>query len=86
MDAEKIGVASVILGAGREKKGDPIDHGAGIITVKKTGDKLSCGDVIAVLYTNAPEKAEEAKHLFANALTFSDEILKKQKLVFGTVE
>ncbi len=86
MDAEKIGVASVILGAGREKKGDPIDHGAGIITVKKTGDKLSCGDVIAVLYTNAPEKAEEAKNLFANALTFSDEILKKQKLVFGTVE
>ena len=34
-DAEKIGTASVLLGAGREKKGDPIDYAAGIILHKK---------------------------------------------------
>ena len=37
-DAEKIGSASVLLGAGRQKKGDPLDFAAGITLHKKRGD------------------------------------------------
>ena len=42
-DAEKIGTASVLLGAGREKKGDPIDYAAGIILHKKRGGLCAQG-------------------------------------------
>ena len=52
MNAEDIGIASVILGAGREKKEDSIDFSAGIIINKKTGNKIKKGDIIATLYTN----------------------------------
>ena len=50
MDSEGIGVASQILGAGRETLEDTIDYLAGIILNKKTGDKVSKGDIIAWLY------------------------------------
>ena len=49
-DAEKIGIASVILGAGREKKGDPIDPSAGIVLKKKTGDYVKKGEPLAVFF------------------------------------
>ena len=50
-DAESIGIASVMLGAGREKKDDTIDMSAGIIMHKKTGDFVKKGDSIATLFT-----------------------------------
>jgi len=51
MDAEKVGLLACVLGAGREKKGDAIDYGAGIVLHKKTGDQIKKGDVVATLYT-----------------------------------
>ena len=59
-DTEGYGRAALILGAGRAAAEDPVDHAAGIILNKKTGDRLSKGDVIATLYTNRPETLEEA--------------------------
>ena len=43
-DAEKIGSASVLLGAGRQKKGDPLDFAAGITLHKKRGDYVHKGE------------------------------------------
>ena len=43
-DAEKIGSASVLLGAGRQKKGDPLDFAAGITLHKKRGDYVKKGE------------------------------------------
>ena len=61
MNAEQIGHSSVKLGAGRVKKGDAIDHSAGIILCKKTGDRVARGEVLAVLYTNGAEALDEAE-------------------------
>jgi pyrimidine-nucleoside phosphorylase len=61
MNAEQIGHSSVKLGAGRVKKGDAIDHSAGIILCKKTGDRVARGEVLAVLYTNGAETLDEAE-------------------------
>lgn len=44
MDAQEIGEASVLLGAGREKKEDAIDYAAGIRLYKKTGDRWKKGN------------------------------------------
>lgn len=47
VNAEKYGVAALVLGAGRSKKEDAIDYSAGILIAKKRGDKVRKGDVIA---------------------------------------
>src|SRR4029079_2056969 len=47
LDAEAIGIASVHLGAGREKKGDPIDHRTGIVLRAKVGDRVERGQAFA---------------------------------------
>ena len=58
IDAETIGVASVHLGAGRGKKGDPIDHRTGIVLHCKVGDRVERGQPIADVHVaGRPEDA-----------------------------
>lgn len=85
MDAEKIGSASVILGAGREKKEDSIDFGAGIILCKKTGDKVSDGDVLATLYTNKKETLRSAGKCFLEAIAFGADEPEKNELIYKVI-
>lgn len=86
MDAERVGIASVILGAGREKKGDPIDPSAGIILKKKTGDSVSKGDVLATFYTDDETRIDVAKREFLDALIFGNEKPSKQKLIYKIIK
>lgn len=85
-DAEKIGIASVILGAGREKKGDPIDPSAGIRLKKKTGDYVQKGELLGVFYTDRRAAAEEAKEEILAAFTFGSEKPKEQKLIYNIIK
>lgn len=85
-DAEKIGLASVILGAGREKKGDPIDSSAGIVLKKKTGDRVEKGDTLAIFYTDDESKIEEAKREFFDAFTFGNKKPPAQKLIYRIIK
>ncbi len=63
MDAERIGITSVMLGAGRETKDAPIDYSAGIVLCKKVGERVSAGETLATLYTNRESAlAEAAEH------------------------
>lgn len=73
MNAEACGIASVILGAGREKKGDPIDFAAGIVMHKKTGDQVTAGEIIATLYTDREQTLEPAAKMYEDAITISSE-------------
>ncbi|SRX66753.1 thymidine phosphorylase [Mycoplasma mycoides] len=50
--AEEIGMILIEIGAGRFKKTDKIDHGAGIYFDKQYGDYVNAGDTIMTLYTN----------------------------------
>ncbi len=85
MNAEKIGSTSVILGAGREKKEDNIDFGAGIILHKKTGDFCKKGDILAELYTNNAETLKSAEKCFVEAISFSEDEPKKNELIYKVV-
>ena len=84
-DAEKVGIASSVLGAGRMTKDAAIDYGAGIVLEKKTGDLAQTGEVLAWLYTNDGEKLPAAEALLRSALTWSEEAPKSQPLIYGTV-
>ena len=61
IDALSVGNASMILGAGREKKGDSIDFGAGIYLNKKQGEKVFKGDTVMTLYSQSLEKCKKAE-------------------------
>ena len=85
MNAEEIGVASVILGAGRETKDSVIDHSAGIVLVKKLGDKVSVGDTLAVLHTNDEKAISAAEEKFLGALSVSENKVELGKLIYKTI-
>ena len=63
-----MGIASVMLGAGRETKDDTIDMSAGIILKKKNGDLVHKGDTIATLYSCNNESFAGAEKRFLSAL------------------
>jgi len=72
-DAEGIGRAAMELGAGRARKEDDIDLGAGLVMVHKIGDRIEAGDVIATLYTSDEARIPEAEERFKAAMRISDE-------------
>ena len=85
MDAETIGISSVILGAGRTTKDDTIDYSAGIILSKKTGDKVKKGDLLCTLYADNQSLLEPAKEKYLSALKFSDKKPLEKPLVLKIV-
>ncbi len=86
MDTRMVGEASAKLGAGRTKKDDPIDYGAGIVLIKKTGDRISAGDTVAVLYTNDKGAVEKAADALWRAYTVGDHAPEEQRLILGVVK
>ncbi len=86
MDAEGIGLVCVKLGAGRQTKEDNIDHSAGIILHKKTGERVDKGDVIATLLCNDGSLFEDAVLQFNKSVTISDEKSYLNPLLLGIVE
>lgn len=60
LNAEKVGVTSVHLGAGRVKKEDGIDHSVGMWIEKKVGDRVNKGDILAYIHANDAEKGNTA--------------------------
>ncbi len=85
MDAEIIGTASVILGAGRETKDDTIDMSAGIILRKKTGDEIKKGDILATLFTCDEACFLSAEKKFLESLELSDAKPQAKPLIFDIV-
>ncbi|WP_435171143.1 pyrimidine-nucleoside phosphorylase [Paenibacillus glycanilyticus] len=59
IDAEELGIAAMLLGAGRATKDASIDYSVGITIRKKVGDSVSEGDTLAVLHTRAQDSAVE---------------------------
>lgn len=85
MDAEKIGLSSCELGAGRKTKTDVIDLSAGLILSKKTGDEVKRGEVMATLYTNREETLKQAEKIFISALEFSKEKPEEKELIIDRI-
>lgn len=84
LDALLIAKACKLLGAGRDKKGDSIDFGAGCILNKKTGDKVNAGETLLTLYWNnvKDEKVQEAIEYAQNAFEYSNIEPEKIPLIY----
>ena len=87
MQTDRIGMAGVLLGAGRRTKDQPIDYRAGIVLCAKTGDRVLAGQPLAELHTNLGEQAAgDAQAEFLAALQFAPTPPPAQKLVLAHVD
>ena len=86
LDAEKVGIASLIAGAGRETKDDDIDYGAGIILKKKMGDYVHKGDVIATIFTSNNNKLNESENMLLEAYIIKDEKPNVDDIIYKIIE
>lgn len=71
-DAYKIAYACKILGAGRDKKTDPIDYSVGIFLNKKSGEEVKKGEILYTIYSNDPEKTKIAQKYCEEGIVISD--------------
>lgn len=71
-DTEKIGLAALKLGGGREQLTDEIDPAVGIEICKHLGDDIKSDELLAVIYANDNARASEAERLIHEAYKIAD--------------
>lgn len=86
INAREVGETSVDLGAGRVKKGDPIDHAVGIVIHHKVGDFVRKGDLLFTIHANDDSKLREAKERLLAAHSWSTTAVQPLPLFYGVVE
>ncbi len=84
-DTEAIGRVCTLLGAGRAKKEDAIDMGAGLYLHKKTGDEVREGEPLATLYTSKETLLGEAKDAFLHAVLIENNAPDARPLIASVV-
>ncbi|MGI6703339.1 MAG: pyrimidine-nucleoside phosphorylase [Clostridia bacterium] len=86
LDAEKIGIGAMLLGAGRSKKEDVIDPAVGLLMNKKIGMPVRKGQAIATLHINSRANLEQAVELIRSAVTVAEGPVHKPVLIKEIVQ
>lgn len=85
IDAEYIGQASSMIGAGRDTKEDGIDPAVGVILEVKTGNKVDAGGVLCRIYYTNEEHVDEAAQLVEDAFRISGSAPEERELILEVV-
>jgi thymidine phosphorylase len=85
LDALSVGIASWRLGAGRERKEDAVQFGAGVELHAQLGDKLEKGQPLMTLFTDTPEKFERAQAALIDSVEYSENRPAERKFVLSKV-
>jgi len=83
VDAEGIGRAAAALGAGRARKGDPIDPAVGVEFFPKIGDRLEPRQVVARVHARTQVDAQGCAALFLASMTMDDDPVDRPPLIYG---
>jgi pyrimidine-nucleoside phosphorylase len=83
--AREVGLAAVDLGAGRAKKGDPIDPAVGVVVHHKVGDRVQKGEPLFTVHSNDAGKMEAAKARVLRAHHFSSTRTRRLPLFYKTI-
>ncbi|MEK7748965.1 MAG: thymidine phosphorylase, partial [Bacteroidota bacterium] len=86
IDSLELGLASITLGAGRQRIDESIDSKAGIILKKKVGDSVDTGDAIATLYTEREEILAQARDRVSKAFKIVQTKRPRQPLILDVVD
>ncbi len=81
-NCEQFGIALAILGGGREKKEDKIDHGVGLEFHKRIGDRVEKAEPLATIHYNNDARLAEAKALIAGNYFIRS---KRRRRMYGTI-
>ncbi|HLH03422.1 MAG TPA: thymidine phosphorylase [Bryobacteraceae bacterium] len=85
IDAELIGQASSMIGAGRNTKEDAIDPAVGVILEVKVGQKIDPGSILCRIYYTSEEHLEEAAELVEDAFKISQQPVEERDLILEVV-
>lgn len=85
IDAEDIGLASSMIGAGRDRKDDVIDPAVGVILEVKTGQKVDAGAVLCRIYYTRDERLEDASQMVEDAFRISAQPPDSRELILEVV-
>ena len=85
MNAEGIGTAAQMIGAGREKKEDEIDHAVGLIMHKRLGDAVNMSEPICTFYINDETRLDDAVALLKKSVCISGERPEKTPMVYEVI-
>ncbi len=84
--ARLVGESAVILGAGREMKGDQIDYGVGILSKKRVGQQVEQGDELFVIYGKDEADIEEVAEVLLSAVKIVDDPVDPLPHFYGVIE
>jgi pyrimidine-nucleoside phosphorylase len=85
INARIVGETAVLLGAGRAKKEDKIDHGVGIVIHKKVGDFVKEGETILEIHANRQVDCELARNALEQAIQITPDPVKPLRLFDGVL-
>jgi pyrimidine-nucleoside phosphorylase len=80
--ARIIGEAAMMLGAGRAKKGDPIDRAVGFVIHHKVGDRVQAGDPLFIIHANDQDRLAQARQQVMEAHNWSDEPVERLPMFY----
>ena len=85
LDARTVGLTAMDLGAGRNKKGEPVDHAVGIVLHKKIGDSVDQGEDLCTIHAQSEDAAQRAEARLLEAFDWQDHAVEPPPLVYQVV-
>ena len=85
IEAEQVGLASMHLGAGRFKKGEPIDHRTGFILQAKIGDYRNAGDPLVEIHARSQSEADAVRESLLASYSWSEAPVSVPTLLLDTI-
>jgi len=86
VNAERIGISTLLLGAGRARKGDPVDHRVGVVLHKKVGDAVQAGEPLVTVHAADEQGWAAAREEIVAAYGWSDVPVVAPRLIAGVVQ
>jgi pyrimidine-nucleoside phosphorylase len=85
VQCEQVGVASMMIGGGREKMSDKIDPGVGLVLEKKLGDAVQAGETLCTVHYNSDGRLRESLDLLGKSFEIGSQRAATQPLVLKTI-
>jgi pyrimidine-nucleoside phosphorylase len=85
VDAREVGLTSMLLGGGRARKGDQVDHGVGIVLAAKIGDYVAEGQPLLTIHANDEAQLPGARQRLLAAFEWSEDLVTAPVLIHRIV-
>ncbi len=85
IDADDVGRAAAMIGAGRESKDDSVDPAVGVILEVKAGERVETGSVLCRLYYTGEDHLEEAAAVIEDAFRISSHRPEERELILEVI-